>query len=516
MEHSEYTLPGVMNFLRTEWQRKEQTKIEWDIERADMRSRISRLEAEKLELRRERDKAYRHLEVLYGKKLKNPGDFLKRHFEPGIKQLNRDTANGSEPEPENSSMKSNVSTSHVSTSNVSASKGDNSQGDKQSEQTESANGHAHKEANTETLDDPFDNVGMQEVSDELMKTVGQSQEYLKQCVSDIRHILRQTGSAGNDAEFIISPSSLLDPRGYTTLANFGAAAQTVAALPEGRVTAGTEDGNLLIWTRESNQPCSFSKFDEPVNCMRYSVTTDRIVVGVGTSLHVFDNSDVPRLETSHDFVDSPVQRICASPNGNLIAIVQANGATSVWSLQGGRKLVQMSEPASGVRVCDFAEVNGDMHLVLARDIDPTDPEGSEGNLLLADPVTGQLLKKIVFSFSAGISAIMLTADAIVLGTDGGDLRVLGLARGETLAEVTAAHRGEITGLNLIQGQTLLSTSIDGRVSLWSLPSLMWKGRLFSHDSGYGALCSSASETSVVVGGGDGIIRVYKESAFVRE
>lgn len=477
MEHSEYTLPGVMNFLRTEWQRKEQTKIEWDIERAEMRSKISRLEAEKLDLKRERDSAYRHLEALYGKRLKKPGDFLKRHFDSGKKTPNRNAADGM---PETGLN------------------------------PDSANRLAKEEVPGEG---PFS--GKQEVSDELLTTVSQSQEYLKQCVADIRYVLRQTSSAGTDAELIISPSSLLNPKGYVTLANFGAAARTVVALPKDRVSAGTEDGKLLIWTSELARPWTFGEFDGPINCMRYSVATDCIVVGVGTSLHVFDNSDVPKLITSHDFADSPLRVISTSPNGNLVSIIQANGAASVWSLQGGMDLIRMSEPASTVRVCDFAEVDGDMHLVLAHHIDPADPEGQEGNLLLADPVTGQLLKKIVFSSAAGISAILLTADAIVLGTDGGDLQVLGLARGETLAEVTAAHRGKITGLNLVHGQTLLSTSIDGRVSFWSLPTLMWKGRLFSHDSGYGALCSSASETRVVIGGGDGIIRVYKESAFSR-
>lgn len=33
----DYTLPGVMRYLQTEWQRSERDRIQWDLERAEMK-----------------------------------------------------------------------------------------------------------------------------------------------------------------------------------------------------------------------------------------------------------------------------------------------------------------------------------------------------------------------------------------------------------------------------------------------------------------------------------------------
>ncbi|CAN6617148.1 hypothetical protein TRVA0_006S03928 [Trichomonascus vanleenenianus] len=43
----EYSLPGVMRYLQTEWQRNERDRIQWELERAEMKARISKLEGEK-------------------------------------------------------------------------------------------------------------------------------------------------------------------------------------------------------------------------------------------------------------------------------------------------------------------------------------------------------------------------------------------------------------------------------------------------------------------------------------
>ncbi|KAK9460674.1 Striatin family-domain-containing protein [Lipomyces oligophaga] len=43
----DYTLQGVMRFLQTEWQKNERSRIQWEIERAEMKARIARLEGEK-------------------------------------------------------------------------------------------------------------------------------------------------------------------------------------------------------------------------------------------------------------------------------------------------------------------------------------------------------------------------------------------------------------------------------------------------------------------------------------
>lgn len=43
----DYSLPGVMRYLQNEWQRNEKDRIQWDLERAEMKSRLAKLEGEK-------------------------------------------------------------------------------------------------------------------------------------------------------------------------------------------------------------------------------------------------------------------------------------------------------------------------------------------------------------------------------------------------------------------------------------------------------------------------------------
>ncbi|SPO35650.1 related to STRIATIN [Pseudozyma flocculosa] len=44
---AEYTLPGILHFLQSEWRRYERDRNEWEIERAEMRARIALLEGER-------------------------------------------------------------------------------------------------------------------------------------------------------------------------------------------------------------------------------------------------------------------------------------------------------------------------------------------------------------------------------------------------------------------------------------------------------------------------------------
>lgn len=43
----EYTLPGILHYLQTEWRRFEREKNEWTIERAELKARIALLEGER-------------------------------------------------------------------------------------------------------------------------------------------------------------------------------------------------------------------------------------------------------------------------------------------------------------------------------------------------------------------------------------------------------------------------------------------------------------------------------------
>lgn len=68
MNEGDYTLPGVMRFLQLEWQRNERDRIQWDIERAEMKSRIAKLEGEQKSRERELAKLKKTISILEGTK----------------------------------------------------------------------------------------------------------------------------------------------------------------------------------------------------------------------------------------------------------------------------------------------------------------------------------------------------------------------------------------------------------------------------------------------------------------
>ncbi|KAF9889290.1 hypothetical protein FE257_007398 [Aspergillus nanangensis] len=63
---TEYTLQGVMRFLQTEWHRHERDRNAWEIERAEMKSRIGRLEGDVRTSKRLHESLGKHVRLLEG------------------------------------------------------------------------------------------------------------------------------------------------------------------------------------------------------------------------------------------------------------------------------------------------------------------------------------------------------------------------------------------------------------------------------------------------------------------
>ncbi|KAK6534364.1 hypothetical protein TWF281_005687 [Arthrobotrys megalospora] len=81
---TEYTLQGVMRFLQTEWHRHERERNQWEIERAEMRARIAKLEGE--------NSAAKRLQQGYLKRVKMLESALKQERSKNAK------VNGASPE----------------------------------------------------------------------------------------------------------------------------------------------------------------------------------------------------------------------------------------------------------------------------------------------------------------------------------------------------------------------------------------------------------------------------------
>ncbi|KAI9825273.1 MAG: hypothetical protein M1832_001307 [Thelocarpon impressellum] len=61
---TEYTLQGVMRFLQTEWHRHERDRNAWEIERAEMKARIAKMEGENRSGKKMQDSLSKHIHML--------------------------------------------------------------------------------------------------------------------------------------------------------------------------------------------------------------------------------------------------------------------------------------------------------------------------------------------------------------------------------------------------------------------------------------------------------------------
>ncbi|KAI9699484.1 MAG: hypothetical protein M1836_003095 [Candelina mexicana] len=61
---TEYTLQGVMRFLQTEWHRHERDRNAWQIEQAEMKARIAKLEGDKRKSTKLQESLGKHVQIL--------------------------------------------------------------------------------------------------------------------------------------------------------------------------------------------------------------------------------------------------------------------------------------------------------------------------------------------------------------------------------------------------------------------------------------------------------------------
>lgn len=577
MEESTYTLPGVMQFLRSEWQKRERQTIDWELERAQMRSTISNLQNEKLALQKERDNARKELDILF-LRLKN------------AKSANKDGSNGAE---------------------------------------DSENTSSNQGAQDLTYND--DNT--------IKEKIEASRVFLNECVADIKNILRNTNITNTGFDLSTDINLNLSTEQSRTLGNFGSSALLVEFLPNDKIVALTTKGELVLWNNElrintagvyhglnsQNSQNSETALNAQNNSHAKSLSTatghsstetirsvehmpsnyhfsnctalhylnyaEKLFVAEGNNISVFDSKDKLKLKfvKKHTIGDFGITYLCCHKNNSLVLTIEEDGNAYCYSYQRVKQetvhenirdnesdsqsdsgydnvnvsnddgelktfdsesnpesadqnsagstaqddiqkdernargsktelnppslnmdsFKKISELGSSTSCVCFAEIDGEPMALLAKTTESNEGGQLNGLIFVVDPISGEIQCKIIFSVVKKITAIACVNDTVVIGTANGDLQTFGLKRGEILSEFNSAHRGDITCLSPISPNLVASAGADGRVSLWSVPSLIWKGRLYNHDSAYGINALAVSDSNeLAVAGGDAVIRLY--------
>ncbi|KAI9800475.1 MAG: hypothetical protein M1833_003361 [Piccolia ochrophora] len=95
---TEYTLQGVMRFLQSEWHRHERDRNAWEIERAEMKARIAKLEGENRSGKKMQDSFSKHIQMLENA-LKKEREIIKAMSrQVGSEETDKDQVKGDSQE----------------------------------------------------------------------------------------------------------------------------------------------------------------------------------------------------------------------------------------------------------------------------------------------------------------------------------------------------------------------------------------------------------------------------------
>lgn len=491
MNEPEYTLPGVMRFLQTEWQRNERDRIQWDIERAEMKSRIAKLEGEKQEL-------------------------LSRSetYEKSVSLLQRRYAEG-----------------------------DGGNGSPQAANTQSV-------AAEPQLPTP-ETLGYDRLADgkkQLSKCVAEIRYLLEQSGMSLEDTSAYRDEmalqAAGDQKF--GAKSYL----YRTLANYSSAFPAVEFLNASTLVLGTSDGQLILVDLDASphsEPSASYKvcLNGGITTMRCDVESRTLYVGDSSGkLHLLSFDETASFLDPLNAIDAHTDAITGmawSPIHELLVTASLDGNCNAWALSRLRergttdaakcRTASMRFYPESLAVKPSAIWFSDDSFVASLPTNHIIIGYSDSSIVIADALTGQMVKRMYSPPSTSFldrAAPSITA-IVGYGVSNGDKHILtahstGILRtwniriGSMVEEIDATHRRAVTSVSLSpRKDAVVVTSEDGHVSLWTLQlgGVTWKGQLFSHDSfeANGASSSCWSGDMLAIGGADGIARVYNMASF---
>lgn len=472
LDEPEYTLSGVLRFLQTEWRRNERDKMQWDIERTEMKNRIRRLESANRSLQLSVD-SYKKILAAFDARLVKEGDTALTSevaaLMPALSVLNEDDKDQSQKLEE---IKSQFDACITGI--------------------------------REMLEDSGIYTNQAPVSDRAVGPI------ISTAKSRLRKTLANLGGSVKSAAMISE-----------TTAVFG--------MDDGRILAwDLVDDNAL-------GPQGQYKLEQPVTFLTASVSTQEVYASNAGSVIVlkWDRAFAETLRIPN--IAKSLVAMAYSDEYRLLACALATGECNLLSMSNGQLAgaIKSTSDIPSVRPTTIAFCHGttattlqNLQLIIGC---------NNSSISIADVTTGELVRRLynppedimlsamrVFPTAFLLVRVSQKVTLLLVGNASGDIRLCDLHTGTIKDDVMGAHAGAVTSFCCAPEPeehnytpiTILSSGTDGQTSIWSLTdsSITWKGRLFMHDSseGGGINCAvwSPTKNRVAVCGGDALVRVY--------
>jgi len=343
-------------------------------------------------------------------------------------------------------------------------------------------------------------------------------------------------TADDTGRLVLWSALVDDPLG--TIGTHAGGVRGVALVPGGqRVLSAGVDGTLRTWSLPPQQPRS-SAPASPIRDLATVVNQPVAVVAATDGARVINVQSLDVVRELPRPVDAvaPIEAIATAPDGSLVAIGDAAGATRFQQIGDGADRGSVGGHAGAVLDVTFlpdgkgvitsgedgtvrrwqlptppAPVDG--HTAAVRAI-ATAPSGQwfataadDKSVRVWSPV-GQPVRTIG-THTAGVQALSVTPDEkqIATGDAAGIVSLFATADGAAAGAIHA-HRGAVTALaHEREGTALWSAGADGTLKRWTLP-LAAPRQLTGHAQGVRAVAATSDGKLIVSGGEDQTVRLW--------
>ncbi|MFG0334066.1 MAG: WD40 repeat domain-containing serine/threonine protein kinase [Maioricimonas sp. JB049] len=285
---------------------------------------------------------------------------------------------------------------------------------------------------------------------------------------------------------------------YVQAVNLGQFVQDVAISPEGRLFAACGNSRQMqVWASETGEPVATIAVDVgKIRSIDFSPADGLLATGASDGwVRIWDvnHSKSPVRVVKHG---PPVTLVRYSPDGSKLAVLGAKGAARVFGADDLETIVEIPTGLDGAQDIRFTP-DGEALVVVA----------PEGLMRIWDIASRQQLRTL--QGSALISALAVSDDgaSIVTGSYGGKVVFWG---DQQTAQNTFEADWRIGDLEFLKDSPLLAIlENNGQLLIYDTKQQLEVRKLTTHGLSSGALGRSADGRFLVVGSGDGSVKLIR-------